>query len=122
MDSTDSWTYATDAWRSLNNNTNNRAGVVVGLNEEQVYCSHSGYAATANLYLGIGLDSVTADSNTIKSPSLAYWGHSQFNQYVGIGYHYLQLLERVPSGTATNYGDAGTPAYFQAGGLGYVWA
>jgi len=123
-DSTTSWTYATLAWRSLDNNALNRVGVVTGLNDNPVSLSHSLSAYTQGAYGGIGVDATNANSAHIRaySPGSYVFADSEYLGYVGIGFHYLQLLEYAGAATATIFGDANVPDVWQNGGIGHVWA
>lgn len=127
-DTTNSWTYGTASWRSWNNSTANRVEVVIGLNEEPVYLLFAGLAGSsaAASSVGIALDSTSTNSadvtpfiNALSGAALN--GTSVYNAQVGIGYHYLQLVEYAAGGTVSFYGDAGV-AYTQVGASGHVYA
>lgn len=107
-----SWTYATSTWRSADNNANNRVSVIVGQNEDSVYAhwqvpASNGSAAASIPAAGIGLDATNAlatnaiagryqiDSNNNAEVSSVFVGQ------IGLGFHYLQALERSDTGTIT---------------------
>lgn len=125
-DSTDSWTYATASYRSLNNSTNNRVQFVIGVNENLVELRHYLTSITQGVTPGIALDSTTANNAVIRSltasAAASQVGISEYRGYPGIGYHYLQLTEQGNGSTATIYGDAGVPGSLQMGGIGSIAA
>lgn len=128
VDVTNSWTYASAAWRALNNSTANRLEVVIGLDEDpldvQLAYEFTNSGLNTSVF-GIGLDSTTANSAQVN-PGHALtgvgFGCARYLGRPGAGYHYLQMLEYAASGvTITVYGDLGV-AYYQGGALGCVWA
>lgn len=125
-DSTDSWTYATASYRSLNNSTNNRVQFVVGVNEEIVELRHYLTSITQGVTPGIALDATNANNALLRSltasAAASQVGISEYRGYPGIGYHYLQLTEQGNGSTATIYGDAGVPGSLQMGGIGQLAA
>lgn len=125
-DTTNSWTYNSATWRSWNNSTANRVGIVVGLNEEIVQLDFRAIAqnsSNAVFSIGIGLDSTSSNSADVFPANSTVQGSSfssAFIGYVGIGYHYLQLLESGNAlGTTTFYGDGGS-SVIQSGAFGSV--
>lgn len=125
-DTTDSWTYATNTWRSWNNSTNNRVSFVMGVAEGAVSLEFWGggvHSTTGAFALGIGLDSTSSPSGTyqrVKQTTDAALGAA----YAGVpaaGFHYLQLLEITTGATATFYGDNGGTLQ-QAGAVGTMAA
>ncbi|HEY1191906.1 MAG TPA: hypothetical protein VGE74_30020 [Gemmata sp.] len=128
QETTDSWTYASNAWRPMNNSASNRVQFVRGLDEDAVratvYGSMNETTAGVNSFVGIGLDSTSANSAQLVNGGRAT--HlplsAMYGGLPGIGAHYLQALERVYNGvTATFYGDAGVSSAWQAGIVGEVW-
>jgi hypothetical protein len=129
VDTTDSWTYGTAAWRSWNNSTANRVTFVVGVSEDPVALRFAGAAknsAGGNLGLGIALDA----TNTSSADYYAAFGGgtvitqtvAEYSNYPGIGSHFLQLTEYgVVAGTTTFYGDFGL-VFMQCGAAGYIRA
>jgi hypothetical protein len=116
IDTTNSWTYATAAWRYSNNSSANRLEYVVGLNEDRVVAHALSQASTGSGIAcsnGIGVDSSTANSaqQFIESsnPTAAGSGDlfAQYRGYPGIGFHFIAWIEYVRAGTATFAGDFG---------------
>lgn len=125
-DTTNSWTYNSATWRSWNNSSANRVGIVVGLNEEIVQLDFRAIAqnsSNAVFSIGIGLDSTSSNSADVFPANSTVQGSSfsaAFIGYVGVGYHYLQLLESGNAlGTTTFYGDGGS-SVIQSGAFGSV--
>lgn len=112
-DSTDSWTYVTTTWRSLNNNTNNRISAVYGFAGDAITARLTGMgdSAAATGSVGVGLDSTTAYSGIPAifaengaSPTMAT---AFYAGLPGDGFHFFQGLEI--GNTGTSYGDNGVP-------------
>ena len=113
-DTTDSWTYATAAWRAANNSATMRASIVVGLQEDAIIAEYSASAGTG-ISIGIGYDVVNAFSG---APSVSV-GATGYNALVGryrvvptVGFHFLSAVEYAAA-SATILGDNGSPAYTQ---------
>jgi len=113
-DTTDSWTYTTNTWRSSNNSNTNRVTLFIGVQQDAVSVTalgHAGNSGSAALrWVGVGIDSTSSPSGLAgvipsianRSSATASWGG-----YIGIGSHYLQWLEKSSaSGTTTWYGDS----------------
>ena len=121
-ESTTSWTYATVAWRSLNNSTANRIEIITGVLEEKIFlkgtvtCTNGAVGSWGAI--GIGEDTTTDNSCYLKglysangigtngeifSPSIITDLYP-----ASIGYHYYQLVELVDSvsNTITFYGNS----------------
>lgn len=124
IESADSWTYDTAAWRSMNNDATNRCEYVCGQAEDMLWAQVEGIVALTavpdNVATGVGVDSTSANSALIYGQGIPAAGATNgvfctYEGVPGLGYHYLQALE-YGSGTATNtwYGDAGV-SFFQAG-------
>lgn len=132
-DETDSWTYAvTNIWQSLNNSNANRVQFVIGWDDTLVSLSVNilcEVSASGGFCVGICLDN-NNDSNApikrgMRGLAATYnmgWYGADFLDRPGIGFHFLQLTERVQSGTMTLYGDKGTSPEVQSGALGYLKA
>jgi len=122
VDTTDSWSYGTATWRSLNNSTANRVEFVTGV-LTKVKMRHSLYAATQTVYAGIALDATnTTNANIKSSTGITSAGNnalSMYEAYPAVGYHFLQLTEKGNGTSATIFGDGGTTD-LQAGGIGSV--
>lgn len=127
-DTTNSWTYASTTWRRWNNSTANRVNVVIGVNEELIEIDFRALAqnsSNAVFSVGIGLDSTSSNSADLFPANSSTQGtplSAKYFGYVGIGYHYLQLLESGNTlGTTTFYGDGGSTV-IQSGAVGAVYA
>jgi hypothetical protein len=130
-DDTDSWTYATaNIWQSLNNSAANRVEFVIGWDDTLVNLTASVLAensGTGGLCIGICLDN-NNDTNAsimrgLRGVAAVYnmgWKDCFYLDRPGIGYHYLQLTERISGGTGTFYGDKGTSPEITSGALGYL--
>lgn len=120
-DNTDSWTYATAAWRAANNSATIRVNYIMGLSEDGVVADYIGFGAQAgavNAMIGVGVDSTVAFSGIVGGVLSNLTGaagmHGHYRGYPGIGVHFLSAIEYASGATATYYGDAGV-AYFQSG-------
>lgn len=129
-DNTDTWTYTTATWRSMNNNSANRITVVCGLNEDaiSVVATTAGYSTAAIQYSnGIGLDSTSAFSGLPGIQNHAAGANvprplvANYRGLVGLGSHFLQAIEySVASGITTWLGDNAQPTVYQAG-IHLIW-
>lgn len=116
-----SWTYSTNSWRSANNDATNRVEFVVGLAGVAVDCLlvTQAYAGTAgpNGGCAVGLDSTSTPASlwteqygdSVQSMAATYRG------YPGLGYHYLQWIERSFSGTSVTFYGVNTSSTCQSG-------
>jgi hypothetical protein len=130
VDTTNTWTYASAAWRYANNTSANRAEMVIGLAHEAVEVSVLGTAQVDNAKAGgygVGVDSntvnsaqVMAESSTSDTGTNICHGHAQYRGWPGIGYHYLAWLEYARAGTVTFSGDLGLVT-IQSGLSGTIW-
>ena len=114
-ETTANWTYNSITYRPWNNSTSNRVQMVVGLDEDSVrvdfgayvYCSTSGVA----IYIALGLDSTTTPTGSKQAFYNIASGGTSLSTFlirnVGIGYHYIQALEAVASGTCQYSGISG---------------
>jgi hypothetical protein len=133
VDTTNSWSYSAALFRQANNNSANQIEVFNGVSGRPVDISASAYVVNSSgtvraAFVGIGLDSSTADSSQQKNPCAASnafpvlpcW--ARFVGYIGIGYHELRWIERGSGNEAqtwigdNNYADYG----YQTGLVGYV--
>jgi hypothetical protein len=129
-DSTDSWTYAVDdTWRAMDTSTNNRVSLVIGWDEVIVKFSVHGLMSNSSTNeggLGIGLDSTSVNSANFfrnrdcGSANAVYTAGADYIKSPGIGFHYLQILERSGGGTMTFYGDDAFPDVTSCGGIGSI--
>lgn len=126
METTDSWTYATSTWRSLNNSTANRVQWVscVSTDALAIMTVANQSATSTGSAHGVGIDSTSTPSGTIAILTLVVttgqrMGTAGVSVTLGIGYHFLQALEYRDSGTVTIYGDAGAVT-MQSGIWGWV--
>lgn len=110
----DSWTYASTAWRQINNLSGIKCELVVGVSEELVHIDHYAQASGGDAAVGIGIDQTTAQNAEIwderknsSSGELEVIGAHKYTP-LAAGYHQLYPLEKAISGTATFYGvDSG---------------
>lgn len=120
-ETTDSWTYASSTWRQANNSAGMQVEMVRGLNEDAVRAIYSAFmlpSATGGSRLGIGVDSTSAYSGVTTGAAAAGNALSAPAFYAGlpgIGYRTIAAIEHSAAGTATFYGDIGTPTLFQGG-------
>lgn len=117
-EATNSWTYTTDTNRQANASTANQLGALIGVAEDEVSVEVSGIVSNSTngirANVGIGLDSTTVDSSTIRHEATAAVVGERFPVravYRGIGtlgFNLWVWLERsAATGTATWYGDNG---------------
>jgi hypothetical protein len=126
--STDSWTYATAAWRQWNADAANSIFFVIGVANDPVYLlsiENGNNAAYNNSYVtGVCLDASNTNQSLINNELLAPQGYrgaaiSVYNSVPAAGYHYLALVEYVLTSTVTFFGDNGA-ALLQSGGAGWL--
>ncbi len=112
-DSTDNWTYSTNAIRPANNSTTMRVSYVVGIAEDGVTAEYGVYGSSATQVwtCGVGFNSTTAYTGAIwtNALGLALSGTGYGSNQPAIGYNYVQALENNNNGSAavTFYGDNG---------------
>lgn len=122
QDTTDSWTYQSGTWRSMNNSSTNRVSFVAGLSEDGFSARNSVLAqltATSDqIVIAFGLNSTSAlaaNSNIGNCTSTAS-ANSQPNAFYSgvmpLGFNYLQCIERCTAtvNPVTVYGDASSPS------------
>lgn len=130
-DTTDQWSYTTNAWRAANANTTDgvgRVSFVNGLDLEAVTSRaqrmvYNG-GAPVRASIGIGLDSTSATAAGELNNGASYTTASfevttaDWTGYAGIGYHYIQTLERSEAaGTTSFFGDDSAYSGWIQGGL-----
>lgn len=128
IETDDSWTSTATGWRAWNGDNTNRVTLCIGVSEDPVQLIFAGLgrqSAGATVSLGVGLDSTSANSATIY-PGMATSNTIAgitcvYDDFPGIGSHFLQLLEYDNGTTTTFYGDINL-AYVQGGATGRVWA
>jgi hypothetical protein len=135
LEGTNSWTYATNTIRQVNNSTANQLDMVIGLSEDRVLAHAHG--TMTNTSAGqdmscalIGVDSTTAMTSGVTCGFQVVSGASDFvagvaswRGFPGIGRHFIAWLERGSgAGTNTFYGDNGVPQYAQNGIQGEMLA
>lgn len=119
VDTTDNWTYTTNAYRQARASSANQINFVIGVSEDvvtaqAVHCARNTVAGVA-FFSAIGLDSTTERAaDCICGRAGAYSANneailtSSYNGFPGVGLHYLSLLEASSaSGTTTWLGDDG---------------
>lgn len=128
IDTTNTWTYGTAAWRAARNDLANRVSLIVGINEDLVRADvlvHTYVSTGIAGGVGIGINSLTnnADLFSDVSTSVANEGqsHANYHSYLNVGYNFIQWLEYSRASTTTFWGDGGT-ASIQSGMLAEVLA
>lgn len=129
-DSTNSWTYQTDAFRPANGlGKLARLGFVIGVSENPVDClavnemqDDGATPQNTTIAVGIGLDGFTTNDAThpqFQSATPYYLPLSPHYQgYPGIGFHYLGWTENSDGGSGgstTWVGDGGAPTKIKCG-------
>ncbi len=131
IDTTDSWTYSTAAYRQVNGNASNQVEIFNGVSGRMVEVVATGYmingtSSVVAAFVGIGIDSSTADSAQIKNPGAAgntfpvLPPRAHFSGYLGLGYHELRWLEKGAGGSQNWYGDGGYSDGYQTGLIGWA--
>lgn len=117
IESTTSWNYTTAVLRQANGAATNQLDFVVGVAENpvtaEVTVTSSNTSANVITTVGIGLDSTTVDSSSIRlNPSFAVAGStavpcfSRYKAVVAAGRHFLAWLEASSAtGTTTWFGN-----------------
>jgi hypothetical protein len=129
LESDNSWTYTTKAWRYKNNSANNRFAFVNGISinsilaNSQELSSQSGNNAR---YAGVGYDASTALAGgafsgfakaTDISPMPCSWGKKPT-----AGFHFIAEIENSEAvGTTTWWGDSNDPTTLQSG-MNVTWS
>lgn len=130
VDTTDSWNYTTDTFRSANGSDANRVEIVTGQAEEvlDLYVSGNAQNSSGNVrsYVGIAEDATNTNSaDTVcaggTNANQIYHFSSRLVKVPTIGYHYYQWTEASQAGgTTTFYGDNADATRFQAGMVGWI--
>lgn len=117
VDTTDSWTYSTAAWRQANASTSNQLNFVVGVAEDMIEAVSNIHitnnAGGVNAAAGVGLNSTTVNSaqtwgGTSTAANTVGQGRCAYRGIPVAGRNYMAWLERTEaSGTTTFYGDVG---------------
>lgn len=134
QETTDTWTYSTNTWRSANNSDANRVTMVVGLAESflNLLVNQISYNTVGNnTHLGIGRDA----TDTLASGVIGVYGYdggvsqgttviTTLKEVVPLGFHFYQWIEKsgITAGTTTWVGDAGDSSSCQFGMIGTVSA
>lgn len=125
IDTTDSWTYTGDTWRAANNSAGNLVEYVTGManilvTARALVLAKSSSGVVDYISSGVGVDASASNSADIRGTSVdsgaisQVWGY--YEGYPGLGYHYLQWIERAHSATSvTFYGDNGNGSRYQSG-------
>jgi hypothetical protein len=134
VDTTDSWTYSTNAYRQANGSSANQVAVLCGLSEKPVHlvARHAALNSTSTARLAItaiGLDVTNAKAtDCLVGQSMATntqyaAANAVYDAIPGLGYHFLAWLELGNAGadTLTFSGDSGV-ATIQTGMGGLCWA
>ena len=134
-ESTNSWTYATNTWRSANNSTANRIGVVVGIAEDFLalfqMATYAANASGATACIGIAQDATntndipgTANIGVCANTSVAAANthfmpiSARFKPAPAVGYHYFQWTETSFTAGATTTFYSAYLTYRQSGIVG----
>lgn len=111
-DTTASWGQTNSTWRQANSNTANKVELVCGdAVEANAYVSVMAGQATnvSHVRVGVGVDSIAADSAFAGGHAMAIGAFAERNAYwEGVltqGYHYLAWLEQGENATTTWFGD-----------------
>lgn len=131
IDTANQWSYGAASWRQANDNPLNQIEIFCGVSGRMVDVTASAYMINGSStptagFVGIGIDTSSADSAQVKNPAAAgntfpvlpAW--ARYAGYVGIGYHELRWLERGNGGSQTWFGDGGQPCGYQTGIIGSV--
>lgn len=122
-DDTNSWIYNSNVFRQANANAANVVKYVcgdIGANiRASIFAMADQAGGGANPSVGIGIDVTNANSaqflggsNTGATSQIL---KAEYYGYPGLGYHALNWLEAVISGTCTYYGDAANPNHIRSG-------
>lgn len=119
QDTTDSWTYASNTFRTWNNNASNIFLMVRGLDEDVVDAAFCAATSGGNGCISLAIDAAGSNGMIAYADDSGFdWLSVRFCDLAGIGYRALYPSERVNTGTATFYGDGG--GGLMSGLRGYV--
>lgn len=115
VETTNSWTYTTAAFRAMNNSTANALQTVIGWSEDSLTAHVMATCApsSGNPYrvVGIGVGSTTVNSAQLLGGIITggkEHTHAYYEAIPAVGYQYYQALEYSEAvGTVTWYGDDG---------------
>lgn len=117
IDTTNSWSYATDTIRQANGASGNKVEFVVGLAtlvSVDLRCNYLGQNNTARgAKVGVGIDSTTAFSGLTQQAyngtgtAMVFAVGAAYKGHLAAGYHYAAWCERGADNTSTFYGDDG---------------
>jgi hypothetical protein len=115
-DTTNSWAYTTTSWRQWNNSSSNQVDFVIGWSLEPVELSFVAVSYCTGIvnytFAGIGLDRSTTDSDAkinglmFAPADTSVAGTAIYQDYPGVGKHYLAAMEYGRT-SATFVGDDG---------------
>jgi hypothetical protein len=125
-DTTDSWSYATAAWRAANASNTMRVSFVSGQEEDAFSARYTSICFSnpaPNVSIGIGYDTTSTFSgtgplsgivgvNALMAP-MAEYGTT------ALGFHFANAIEYSNGATSTFFGDLGTN--FTQSGLWFNW-
>jgi hypothetical protein len=127
VDTTDTWSYNTSAYRQANANTANQLDFVIGVSEDSVsadvYALALNSVGGADAGVGVGVDSTTVDSSIVRIGQIinTFFTNvmASYKGFIAAGRHTLVWLENGAGagGTTTWRGDAGV-AFYQTGIIG----
>jgi len=131
VETASTWSYGTAAFRQANGSAANQIEIFNGVAGRMLSVRASAYmigsGGLTSGFVGIGLDTSTADSSGTVNPCagsstfpvLPCW--AQYTDFVGIGYHELRLLERGNGSAITWVGTSGYAGYgYKSGLIGFV--
>jgi hypothetical protein len=114
QDSTASWVYNTNTWRSTNNSTSNRINYIDGLGEMSVgvTASISCNPGASNSGIGVNRDSTSATPSSTVSfqANQTAPGHCSDVFQPSIGFHYIQAMESNSTGSTNTFYGASSSA------------
>lgn len=120
-DSTNSWTYGTNTWRSANASTNMRVSFVTGLKEDDFSFAYNQmiFGDGTNFgNIGLGVDVTNAASGIVpQGSSLNTLALSVVAQFEGsfLGSHFVQAIEIASGGSIIYFGDNNLSGKTQSG-------
>ncbi|MCA8946961.1 MAG: hypothetical protein KDB29_12090 [Planctomycetes bacterium] len=122
-ESTGSWVYATNSYRYMNNNSNNRVECVIGFQEDHVIAEMRVHAQTWNTTAGVGIGEDTSSSVTTPCLFDGQYCGTNYTGYMGaclkkqptVGYHYYAALEIATFGSPTFWGSYATSPRLASG-------
>lgn len=113
VDSTNSWTYAGDAWRASDNSTSNRVSFLDGLQQSPIaanFLQASNQTYQIQATIGCQIDATTGGPPGFLGSLLGQSGYLTMNAKANfdpqLGLHYIQAME-FSSGTTTTFYGAG---------------